>query len=295
MPLEAVRLQKPLRKLRKMLTRVPRRAAPAQVHHLRTRMRRIEAGLHALMLDCDRRGRKLLKALKPIRSRAGKVRDMDVLMGFASSLRPQGDEECLLQLLEYIGAERYRQARKLHRVVLRHGTQARPRLKRSAIYLGKVFHKLDKQWKGADVWSVEAMSLALLLARKLGQWPQLNAANLHAFRLKVKELRYVLQLADSPDSDFVAALGEVKDAIGEWHDWQQLGAIAKEVLHHGPGCAVITLLRSTTTEKFHHALSLADRMRRRYLKQPRRNPGRAPHLVVVPKPPVVMAASSLAA
>jgi CHAD domain-containing protein len=51
--------------------------------------------------------------------------------------------------------------------------------------------------------------------------------------LKIKELRYVLEMADGPrNQEFIDRLGEIKDAIGEWHDWEELIAITVEVLDH---------------------------------------------------------------
>ena len=55
--------------------------------------------LHALHLDSNKNERGLLKALKPVRKKAGKVRDMDVLTGFASQLHTNRDHECLVRLL----------------------------------------------------------------------------------------------------------------------------------------------------------------------------------------------------
>ena len=65
---------------------------------------------------------------------------------------------------------------------------------------------------------------------ELREWPRLNNLNIHHFRLKVKELRYVLQLFPGADPGLVDSLAKVKDDIGDWHDWQQLLAIAREVL-----------------------------------------------------------------
>ena len=45
------------------------------------------------------------------------------------------------------------------------------------------------------------------VVRELGEWPPLDASNIHAFRLKVKELRYILQLSADADSGLVEALG----------------------------------------------------------------------------------------
>ncbi len=68
------------------------------------------------------------------------------------------------------------------------------------------------------------------VVRELGEWPPLDAENIHAFRLKVKELRYILQLDADADPGLVEALGDVQRRIGDWHDWHQLEEIAREVL-----------------------------------------------------------------
>jgi CHAD domain-containing protein len=88
---------------------------------------------------------------------------------------------------------------------------------------------------------------------------------LHLYRLKVKQLRYVLELApDHPK--FVADLGEAKDAIGEWHDWEELIAIANEVLDHGSNCMLMRKLKETADSKFAFAHRVAENLRRNYLK-----------------------------
>jgi CHAD domain-containing protein len=296
MSLDPAKLQKPLRKLRKMLKKLPPKPSPELVHDLRTRTRRIEAEFQALMLDSRPNEQRLLNELKPIRRKAGKVRDMDVLTGFASKLRADGDEQCLVELLEHLGFERYGQARKLHRIVRRDGRALASRLKRSSRYIGKVLDGA-KQPQRENEWPVDAMSLALQLSGELAKWAPLDKSNLHPFRLKVKELRYILQLSDHPDAEFVESLGEVKDAIGEWHDWEELGGIAEKVLDHGAGCSVMKLIRSTARKKFDHALAIANRMRHQYLEQrgpERRTRSKRPQ-TVLPKEPVVVAASSLAA
>ena len=45
-------------------------------------------------------------------------------------------------------------------------------------------------------------------------------------------------MAESADQKaFVDRLGEIKDAIGEWHDWEVLVATANETLDHSRKCA----------------------------------------------------------
>jgi len=64
----------------------------------------------------------------------------------------------------------------------------------------------------------------------------------------------------------VKALGEVKDTIGEWHDWEELIAITNDVLDHGPGCGVLRKFKEISEEKYERALTLANQVRNRYIR-----------------------------
>src|SRR5260370_17176367 len=102
MPLEPQHIQKPVRKLRKLVKKAPKRPTPDQVHDLRTHTRRFEATAQALRLDSKRNERRVLRALARLRKRAGKVRDMDVLTAHTSNLHIDKDQDCLIQLLQYL-------------------------------------------------------------------------------------------------------------------------------------------------------------------------------------------------
>src|SRR6266498_3837479 len=79
----------------------------------------------------------------------------------------------------------------------------------------------------------------------------------------VKELRYVLQMANrNGQPAFVKALGEVKDAIGEWHDREELIAIANDVLDHGAGCGLVRKFKEISEQKYERALNLANQVQR---------------------------------
>jgi inorganic pyrophosphatase len=222
----------------------------------------LESTLHALMLDQKQNGQRLLRTVAPIRKKAGEVRDMDLLTGFAATL-PNDSEECLTQLLEHLGAKRLQSARRLRAAVAQKRKKARRRLRRySGLMRRNASRKSEPNNPG---WPVDATAIALQLSSQLAAWPRLNSTNLHPYRLKVKELRYVLQLAEGQDSELVDALGEVKDAIGEWHDWSELAALAKQILNHGSGCKVLQQIRETAAAKFDHALSVAETMRKKFL------------------------------
>jgi hypothetical protein len=61
-------------------------------------------------------------------------------------------------------------------------------------------------------------------------------------------------------------LGEVKDAIGEWHDWEELIAIARRLLDYGPACKLIRNLHQTSDSKYQQALFITGRFRSKYLE-----------------------------
>jgi CHAD domain-containing protein len=88
---------------------------------------------------------------------------------------------------------------------------------------------------------------------------------MHPYRLKMKESRNILRLAESSDSKFIEALGKVKDQIGAWHDWIELAAIAKDILNHGHACQLSRQIHQRAKTEFLKALDVADAMRKRYL------------------------------
>jgi CHAD domain-containing protein len=273
MSLDLDRIQKSVRKLRKLVKKAPKRPTPDQVHDLRTHARRFEAAVQALGLDSKRNERRLLRALARVRKRAGKVRDMDVLMSHTSTLRVDKEQDCLVQLLEYLGFARYQHAKKLSLIIREDGPTLRRRLKRSSAHFEKAISnggKSDVGKKSSDqqpAAAAEAAATALTLAKDLENPPTLNRSNLHPYRIKVKELRNILQMADEPgNQDFIDALGEVKDAIGEWHDWEELIGVAEKRLDHGPGCKLLQELKTISARKYERALSLANKMRRDFLR-----------------------------
>lgn len=268
MPVDADRMQKPVRKIRKLLKKMPASPSPDEVHDLRTNSRRIEATLHALSLDAARPGRRVLKQISKLRKRAGKVRDMDVLTGYASQMpRLDGERECLVDLLEYLGAQRQKHAKKLNLVRKQYASPLRKRLKQTSRQVDKALPRNGSQDSEENTVNTEAAASALHLLSQLTQPAHLGRNNLHPYRLKVKELRNVLEMGENAkEKEFVKRLGEVKDAIGEWHDWEELLAIAKDIVDHRPNCQLRAQLRKTTDAKFKNALALAESMRKQFLR-----------------------------
>ena len=271
MALCAESVHKPFRKIEKLLKDFPDPPSPEDVHDLRTHTRRIEAVVVAFQLDCMREGRELVKSLKPIRKAAGEVRDMDVLTDFVASLDPRGDGDCRVELIEHLANQRTTAARKLLKKVKANAKEARSELKQCRKIAEKgLSSATSRDAKDSDKRkrrrkSVSSMGSSFQLQKELSEWPKLNDGNMHPFRLKVKELRYVLQLGEKGNSELIDALGEVKDQIGLWHDWNELSGIAADVLDHGAACPIEAQIRARTKQELQDALDGANRLRSKYL------------------------------
>jgi CHAD domain-containing protein len=270
------RVQKPLRQMRKSLKRLSADPPPETVHKLRTRARYIEAIAAALTEPGERKTQRLLKSIKPVRKAAGSVRDMDVLTGNALSLPQDSYRESLVRLVEQLGIERQKSAGDLLHAIDQQRKAARRILKQ---YAKLVRTALDDQRSGSSD-TAQGHSMLHIHAviedrvRELSRWPTLSARNLHPFRLKVKDLRSILQLLPQTDPAanprLINTLGEVKDKIGEWHDWQQLAETAREILDPVEDRALLTKIGQVGQQKFRQGLASANNLRKRYLKLPGR-------------------------
>lgn len=249
---------KVLRQVVKSLKRVRQDSSPGNVHKLRTRSRRLEAAIQALALEDEPRAHRLLKSVSRLRKKAGKVRALDVFIRFAAKLATPGQEDSLVQLLDHLGAKRQKADRKLHRAISDSGKSAKRQLKKcSSLFQPDGESPAEQQLK--------LVSAASELSTELVSWPRLSRANLHTYRLKVKELRYTLQLIDGSNAEVIGSLGELTDAIGEWHDWSELYTVASKLFEGTRRLFLLSPIRSTASAKLRHALSLAQAMQKRGL------------------------------
>lgn len=267
---ERERAQKAFRELGKSLMSLPGDPAPKDVHKLRTATRRVEAIATALPAD-GKKARRLLKSIAAVRKAAGAVRDMDVLAANARKLARYSVGDSLTRLIEFLRSARRQNVEELRRALNRQRKTARENLKEYARLVRTALKpaSLDASANGYHSQPHEALhTTAMNVVRELGEWPPLDASNIHEFRLKVKELRYILQLYAGPESDLVEALWNVQRRIGDWHDWQQLAEIAHEVLQSEQDHALLARIDHTAKRKFDQAFAAASALRGRYLSAP---------------------------
>ena len=308
MPLDARELDRRVKKLRKSLKGFPKDPTADEVHDLRTRTRRVESILQSLEMDSYGNARKLLQGLQAVRKRAGKVRDLDVFTSYIVGLGVKEETPCVVRLLHHLGAKRQRQANKLHSVVQNEASDLRQRLKRSRRRLhstvdrfSRTKFELDSKRNGqGEEAPLHAMSVALRLSKELAAAQRLGVNNLHPYRLEVKRLRYVLEMADGDggrEKAFIQQLKQVQDVIGEWHDWVELSAIAHKVLGPHPGCKLVGKIEETRNKTLKESLRVTEQMRRHYLPSARhakRSRANRPRPSVL-SGPVLVATSEIAA
>jgi CHAD domain-containing protein len=256
--LQTSQVEKPFEKLRKQLSEFPCNAHPEDVHSLRAQTRRLEATIAALLLNREKKWRRLIKAITPVRKAAGKVRDMDVLIADVLALSQLHGSEALVRLVEHLAKIRVRSARKLRDVVSAQQREARKRLKQSAKFIRKQLENDSETMSGEAPQN---------LMTELSHWPELDAGNLHLFRIRIKELRYMLQLVPPDDRRLLDALSDVKDAIGDWHDWAELLKIARKVLDPGSDGQLLQRIDEIGSEKLQQALTAANQLRERYFNE----------------------------
>lgn len=254
MPLDFGKVRKPIRDLRRSLKSLPGNPSVKAVHNLRTSSRKLEAVAVALTPKDRHSTDRLLKAIKPLRKAAGSVRDMDVLTAKAQRLYASCNRDSVNRLLEHLHSMRIASAHTLL-------DEVDGRRKETRRSLERIADQLKQSSRNTDQYAHELKRLV----HELMHWPALDADNLHDFRIKVKETRYVLQLVPNPGSDFLKALDAVKTRVGDWHDWQQLAEIGIEVLSRQKDHKTLGTIAEIEKEKFKRALKTAQNFRAGYL------------------------------
>jgi hypothetical protein len=91
------------------------------------------------------------------------------------------------------------------------------------------------------------------------------------------------------DDDLGDRLGEVKDAIGEWHDWTVLLGIARDGLRRSESRSLSGHINEITKQKEMAALEIANRLRNHYFSENPKN-ARQSRKQSMPQPALMSAA-----
>ena len=271
--------QQQLEAWRTVLAQCARKPSRRSVHALRSLTSRLQAGLEYSLRKraansaaarafhhwC-KDGKKLRKALEP-------VRDADVYLARLKSLRgtgkaSKGEKQLSPRCIREIDRleDRFRRQRKSGINKLADAIDARgKRLNRSSKELAAVLasHMPSRAHSPAP----EALRIFTELA---GELPRLDAGNLHEYRKRLKQARYLAEISAAADPEakrLAAAFKRIHNAAGEWHDWQELANKADRILPgHDKEDGLIPVLESLAKKALQRALVQCRRTAARLLK-----------------------------
>jgi CHAD domain-containing protein len=225
-----------LRKFMSLLLKVLAEDADDAVHDLRVWSRRLQQVVVALASGpLPPQARTMVRALRRARRSLGEWRDCDVLIDLlerkARRVRNLEEKRACEMIRDLALNKRERQIRRARRKLA----------SRKLFTLGHRAQKfLDELPHG------ERLDAARVLASSIAdghtQWREAlsrayngsDPANIHAFRIRTKQLRYRIELVrDLGESDAQAALGFLKslqDELGCWHDQAALFRLTAEAL-----------------------------------------------------------------
>lgn len=243
------------------------KATRKRVHALRVVTLRVQAELERDLADLphathqaqailrfSRQAEKLREVLSP-------VREFDVWIGKLRGLRTS-----LTKTGDYVPRSMHAVIRGIDRLEERVRRKRTSAEKKLVAEIGKRGGRLVRASKDVDeVLSEYVFGRETGIAAELvesfravkADFPAFNEENLHEFRKRIKTVRYLAEIhatADRECAQFAKQIKKMQSAIGEWHDWQELGREA----HRGRGAGsndITELLDTITAESFEVALS----------------------------------------
>jgi CHAD domain-containing protein len=226
------------------LSKLSSHPEPESVHRARTCSRRVES-LLALAPKHDGNTKKLLKSLRRLRKKAGRVRDLDVqiaaLQGLRISQAPAGKSQLLYELVQ----DRARGLGKLEKSFDKETTSE----------LRKRVRRAEKELSiPADI---DPVAEALRLFSEVGSnGGALSEKKLHQYRIAGKRARYLAELAGKNEQaqTVVDQLKRMQDVIGDWHDWLELSARAEKLQKDDQNSPLVIALRNINRAKFRQAV-----------------------------------------
>ena len=202
-----------------------------------------------------------------LRHALGNVREIDVhlakLEGLRNSLAPEDDYQprssrqslrCIAALQRSLKHDRREAAKEFTAAI---GARHDRLLRASRMIESHISQEelVENKRKDPD--------LLRMVARLASDFPKLDTESLHDFRKRVKNLRYQADLLAPSDpklAALAAVLKRMQDAIGEWHDWEDLAKLARRKFgRHSDRGGLDELLRTMTDTSLEKALSFCAR------------------------------------
>lgn len=232
---------------------------PKSVHRLRTTIRRIESLVSYANPEISKKEERSLEKIADLRKRAGKVRDLDVqveLLGTLGNGSAAKDRKTLAELLE---KKRERQAKRLESAIKKlQDAKFFDRLGRIAEQAGVL--RDGKNRPLAPLEEAKAQLVRMASDYEAGQ--SMKPSRLHEARVSLKRIRYMAELAEASaaQKDFTRKLKSTQDAIGDWHDWQELTAKAEKRFSDRANSALVHEARTVLSARHSDATSAVNKL-----------------------------------
>jgi CHAD domain-containing protein len=234
-------------------------AKPKSVHRLRATIRRLESLISYANPQISKKEERTLEKITDLRKCAGKVRDLDVQTDLLETLgngSTAKDRKTLANLME---KKRSQHARQLESAIKK-------------LHDAKFFGRLDQIAEQAGVPQdskrrplaplEEAKAQLLELANDFGAGQTMKPNRLHDTRVDLKRIRYLAELAEesAEQKDFMRELKSTQDAIGDWHDWQELTKRAEKRFSDRASCALLREARTVLSARHSDATSSLNKL-----------------------------------
>lgn len=256
------------RGLSSSLTRLAKEVTPKSVHHLRTTIRRVETLLASVPLDPSKKQQTSQKRLGALRRRAGKVRDFDVQLELLGAIANGSTATDRTALGEYLQRKREKQAQRLTAEI------EDVRASKFSSHMKSVFQKAAQapRPRASAGPLVRALRQLSALGAEFLDHHDLKPNLLHDVRIKLKKVRYLAELGEESEEQrsFLTEMKAVQDALGTWHDWEELAATADKQFGDRANCPLLLEIRALFAAKESAAkAAVAQLFARHVRKQPR--------------------------
>lgn len=252
---------------RELLVLCGRKATRKHVHALRVVTLRLQAELERDLADLPRASHQAQTILRfgkqaeKLRRALGPVRELDVWIGKLRGLRVS-----LSETEDYVPRSAYDCISAIDRLEIRLTKKRRTAEKQLIAQIEKLHGSLFKASEKVEgelsdlIFGEDAGIAEALVARFraiYADFPRFDEQNLHEFRKSIKPVRYLAEIhagANRACAQIARQVKKAQSAIGEWHDWQELGREA----HHGNHAKtkpLAELLDTVSAESFETALS----------------------------------------
>lgn len=257
-------------------------AKPKSVHRLRTTIRRIESLVSYANPQINKKEERSLEKMADLRKRAGKVRDLDVQTDLLRSLGNGSAAKDRETLAELLTKKRDQQAKRLESAIKKlHDAKFFGHLDRIAEQAG-----VPQDSKNRPLAPLEEAEAQLSkMASDFGSGQTMKPSQLHEARVTLKRIRYMAELAEesATQKDFMRKLKSTQDAIGDWHDWQELTSRAEKRFSDRANSALVHEARTVLSARHSDATSSVHRLFSLAQAPARKSPRSTQSLRTVPR------------